>query len=155
MKKKLIIFSIFAVIALGTQAQLIVKSPATTAQEQAQPAGKLIITLAESIKPSSFLNAYSKDKAIFLNKASNITEVPDMLQNVVKLAIYIKPEKYKAGVASTEFIKAMSSITTMEQANNLLKKLENSLRPDAVNPIWKLQKNGWLADVDAVSQANK
>ncbi len=151
MKLKLMILSIATVVSLGTKAQLVVNGgQSANTHEVKEGPGKLLKTLAEAIKTNAWLNTYTKQRNPFLNTAENVSNATGMAANISLLSTFIKPDKFKNGITRNTVMAAASAVTSMNQAKNLLKDFETWLKPEAINSIWKLERNGWLNEIELV-----
>lgn len=151
MKIKFLILSIVAIFTLGAKAQLIVNSgQSANNQEAKEGAAKLLNTFVEAIKSNTWLNTYSKQKSSFLNTTENVSDATGMAVNISLLATFIKPDKFKNGVTKNSVMSAASAVNSIGDAKNLLRNFETWLKPDAINPMWKLQRNAWINEIELV-----
>lgn len=151
MKSKLVLLCIVTIVSLNVYSQFVVSNSQSQASSDGKEGvGRLLKILAEAIKPNAYLNTYSKQKTSFLSTTQNTADATGMAASVALLATYIKPDNFKTGITKNTVMAAASAVTSMSQAKGLLKNFETWLKPDAVNSIWKLQRNGWINEIELI-----
>jgi hypothetical protein len=107
--------------------------------------GDLVKQFTSAIKPSSFLNSWTKGKSGFLSNAAKITSASGLAKSVSSLAGFIKPTMFKDGFNLKGLQQGASTAKTMTDATGLLKNLEEGLKPEAMTDDWASKKTGWLS----------
>ena len=148
MKQKLILIPFLFLFGFEAQAQFNKAATGSTDVVKKPTPSQLILQLTNGINPGSFAGSFSKEKKSFENKISTATSPVEFSKNTVLLAGYIKPEMYKAGYSAANLSTKTSSVKTMQQAVEILKKLESNLKPESFSPAWKLQKSGWESELN-------
>lgn len=108
-------------------------------------AGKLISQFTDALKPASFTDAWSADKAGFLGKASKVTSAVSMASTISTLAGYIKPSMFKTGSSASGIMGLANKAKTLADATSVLKSLEGGLKPEAFLGSWSGQRPAWLS----------
>jgi hypothetical protein len=149
MKKELTFLFVFLCVISSIQAQLQVNTGSGKPKiKSLSPLAHSFTDFINAIKPSSFNSEFPKEKGKFITAASSVATPEDLGKSLSRLVGYIKPSKLNAAFKTTAFIKATLHTTTMEGAKGSLKDLENNLKSGAMTDIWKLQRNGWLVDLN-------
>jgi hypothetical protein len=156
MKKNMLIIFIMLFSTLTIQAQLGVNEEASPANaDGSEFPGKLITQLAGAIKPNALVGPFIGEKAAFLDTAGKVSNAAGMAKQASALIKNIKPDQFKNNLNQASLIKLASAVTTMEKASDLLKKLENYIKPEAFSNIWALQRSGWLSDLSKIAKPGK
>jgi hypothetical protein len=151
MKKKLAIIAVFVFYGLITNAQFVNKSKPVSPENIAKQLPAQIFTqLLNSIKSTSFISSFAKQKQSLLNNVEKAKDPAAVAKNISTLVSFIKPEMFNKNFNSAALIKPATAPKTMPAAVALLKDLETGLKPEAISDFWKLQKTGWLADINKV-----
>jgi hypothetical protein len=132
------LFIVFGVIKPSTSPPLLSHMANTV------DAGKLLGQLVSALKPSSFTDAFKKEKTNWLDKAKGAADPASLASSVTSLTSFIKPGLFKTG-ALPGILSAAGAVKSMPQVGNLLKSLEGGLKPEAFASTWPAQKTGWLS----------
>lgn len=135
--------------ALTIQAQLNKSSsaPYDSVMIKEKP-GKLFTQFTNAFKPKSFTSSFTKEKKTLLNKAVKVNSSAAMAKNISSLAGFIKPEMFKSNFNVSSLQNHANTAKTIGQATRVLKDLENGIKPEAFSDVWKLQRSGWLEDLN-------
>ena len=104
----------------------------------------------KAIRPGSFTASFAKERNGFLSSASTIINPADLGKNLSRLTNFLKLSKMKADFNKEDFMKVTLKTTTMEGAKGFLKDLENNLKQGTMTDIWKIQRNGWLSNLNSI-----
>ena len=108
-------------------------------------AGTVLNQFMKAIKPTSFIDSWTKEKSGWLSAVGKIKDAPGMVKNITSLAKFIKPAMFKNGFNMESLMKTAGTAKTMADAGGLLKTLEGGLKPEAMVSGWAGQKNTWLS----------
>ncbi len=108
---------------------------------------KALTELSFAIKQDAYQKIFFNEKKDFTSKSASTLTPKDAAQNITALIQFIKPSRFKTGFSIENFIKNVNSVTTLKQANNFIKTLEQGLTTSAFNPMWKMQRNNWLREL--------
>ncbi len=147
MKKKYIILPAFLLLSFMTQAQLN-QSIEQSAENKKQLPERVLVQFTNGLDPASFVASFSNGKNAFITRISKIITAQDFAKNVSILAGYIKPDMFKDDFSVSHFKTQSLKVKTSHEAGDLIKNLEKNLRPIAFSGVWKLQKNGWVSNVN-------
>lgn len=111
--------------------------------------GQLVSQLVGAIKPSSFTNAWSGEKANWMQKVQGAaTDASGIASSVSSLAGFIKPDLFKQGFSAQGLSDIAKNVTNMAGAAGLLKTFEGALKPKALTSEWQGQRGGWQKALD-------
>lgn len=147
MKKKYTILSAFLLLSFMTQAQLN-PNMEKSAENRKQMPERVLVQFTNGLSPASFVTSFPKEKNAFITKTSKINTAQDFAKSVSILAGYIKADMFKNNFNVSQFKTQSLKVKTTQEAGDLIKELEKNLKPIAFSGVWKLEKNGWVANVN-------
>jgi hypothetical protein len=151
MNKKLSIIAMLVFFSIATSAQFINNSKPVVAEEAAkQLPAQLFTQFFNSIKPISFISSSSKQKKSLLANVTKAKDGESLFKNISTLVTLIKPEMFVKNFSASEFLKPSLPVKNLPAAMAILRDLEQSLKPEAITDFWKLQKAGWLVNLNKV-----
>lgn len=151
-KNSLVSFSLAAFCVGKTNAQLNVKKiDSATNNKAAVYSSNVISQLVNGINTNAFSNSFLKGKNSFLINTGKITAAETMAKEVAVLARSIKTNKFKSGITAETIVKNSNTITSMSEVAAMLKNLQAGLKPGSFSPLWKLQKQQWIVEVDKLN----
>jgi len=115
--------------------------------------GSLISKLTDNISPSSFTDAFAKNKPEFTTKA-NSASTPSAASGLLQsLAGGLKPSSFTSGWAATKtkWMAAAKSATTQKQVASLLGQLASNINPNNFKGEWAKVRPLWEAGVKKLS----
>ena len=128
----------------------IVRDEVQTTKDPNIDIGSLVKQFTKAIKPSSFIDAWGKEKNNWLGVAKKVKDPAALASSIGSLAGFIKPGLFKGGFDVQNLISSASSIKTMAESTGLLKSLEGGLKPEAMEDSWAGKRAGWLSALDLI-----
>lgn len=115
--------------------------------------GQLVTQLVGAIKPTSFTNAWSGEKANWMQKAQGAaSNAQGIASSISSLAGFIKPDLFKQGFSAKGLTDLAKNITSLSGAAGLLKTFEGALKPKAFSNEWQGQRGGWEKALSLLEQ---
>jgi len=152
MTKKAVNVKSFFTIAIITTLFLIpnnnTRLEVPTTKDISVDIGSLVKQFTKAIKPTSFIDAWGKEKNNWLGVAKKVNDPAALASSIGSLAGFIKPGLFKGGFDVQNLISSASSVKTMAESTGLLKSLEGGLKPEAMVDSWAGKRAGWLSALD-------
>ena len=118
--------------------------------------GQLVTQLVGGIKPSSFTNAWSGEKANWMQKAQGaVSDATGLASSISSLASFIKPDLFKQGFSAQGISDLAKNVTSLSGAAGLLKTFSGALKPKAYTNEWQGQQSGWEKALDAATAVSQ
>ncbi|ANE51440.1 hypothetical protein [Flavisolibacter tropicus] len=139
-------YFLFIILVTGLCSATYAQLPNVTAPATSSVAniGQMVTQLVGAIKPSSFTNAWSGEKANWMQKAQGaVSDASGLASSISSLAGFIKPGLFKKGFSAAGIADLAKNVTSLSGAAGLLKSFAGGLKPKAFNPEWKGQQSGW------------
>ncbi len=129
---------------------IITQTKAQTPNTAEAKAGRLLVELAEHIKPESFIDTWMLKRKSWTETAAKSPTAKVLAQNTLALSSYISPASFKNSFSQKDFAKAVNKAKTYPEAFKVLQSLEEGFKPGTMGPLWSNRRGRWLHDLSVL-----